>query len=216
MQAVFDQYGFYAEIYKKQRLWYDLSRGDGMGVFQFIKQSIAFRKSCKAFAAERVKQEERYLQMDAYQLSVLKDDELLDAIWTRAEHVVSSQDNPAEGFSLLNTQQKIFYAVNYLEMEVNNGGLCQFFVNSSRIVAPLISEYLGVIGASQHKKLYDTFIEKHKINLADLSSFDSVTVEAFQSQYSRYPFEEYDDAFYELESLRDHLIPFAKKHIEKF
>ena len=160
--------------------------------------------------------DEKYVQMSASELSKLTDDEIFYAVWKRTENIVSSKENLLEGFNSLNEEQRIFYAVNYLEMEVNNGGLCQFFVNSSRIVAPFVSEYMGIIGATEHKKLYDTFTEKHQINLCDLSSFDSETVELFQSQYERFPFDEYDDKFYEFEPLQNYLIPFVKKHIEKF
>ena len=160
--------------------------------------------------------DEKYVQMSASELSKLTDDEILNAVWTRTENIVSSKENLLEGFNSLNEEQRIFYAVNYLEMEVNNGGLCQFFVNSSRIVAPVVSDYMGIIGASEHKKLYDTFIEKYQINTYDLSSFDCETVEVFQSQYERYPFDEYDDVFYELEPLQNYLISFVRKHIKKF
>lgn len=183
-----------------------------MGLFGFIKQTIDFRKSFK----EQAQRDSAYIQMSPDELYQLSDDELLNAVWIRTESVVSSKDDLLEGFNSLNEEQRIFYAVNYLEMEVNNGGLCQFFVNSSRMVAPIVSEYMGIIDATEHKKLYDTFIEKHQINLFDLSSFDCETVETFQSQYERYPFDEYDDAFYELEPLQNYLIPFVKKHIKKF
>ena len=75
---------------------------------------------------------------------------------------------------------------------------------------------MEIIGATEHKKLYDTFIEKHQINTYDLSSFDCETTEDFKTQYKRYPFDEYDGKFYELEPLQSCLIPFIKKHIEKF
>ncbi len=157
-----------------------------------------------------------YLKASTEELSQLSDDELICAVWARTENIVSSKEDLLEGFHSLNEKQRIFYAVNYLEMEVNNGGLCQFFVNSSRIVAPLVSEYMGIIGATEHKKLYDTFIEKHQINTQDLSSFDCETVEVFQSQYERYPFDEYDDAFYKLEPLQTYLTQFIKENIEVF
>ena len=160
--------------------------------------------------------DEKYIKMSIPELSQLTDDELFTAVWTRTENIVSSKEDILEGFNSLNEEQRIFYAVYYLEMEVNNGGLCQFFVNSSRMVAPVVSEYMGIIGATEHKKLYNAFIEKHQINTNDLSSFDSDTIEVFQSQYERYPFDEYDDAFYELEPLQNHLVSYVKKHIEKF
>ncbi len=160
--------------------------------------------------------DEKYVQMSASELSKLTDDEIFNAVWTRTENIVSSKENLLEGFNSLNEEQRIFYAVNYLEMEVNNGGLCQFFVNSSRIVAPVVSDYMGIIGASEHKKLYDTFIEKYQINTYDLSSFDCETVEVFKSQYERYPFEEYDDTFYGLAPLQDYLVNYVRKHIDSF
>lgn len=183
-----------------------------MGLFSFIKQAIAFRKSFK----EQAQRDAAYLQMSTEELATLPDDEMFSAVWIRTENIVSSKEDLLEGFNSLNDQQRVFYAVNYLEMEVNNGGLCQFFVNSSRMVAPIVSEYMGIIGAIEHKKLYNAFIEKHQINTNDLSLFDSDTIEVFQSQYERYPFDEYDDAFYELEPLQNHLISYVKKHIEKF
>ncbi|MBR5490023.1 MAG: DUF4375 domain-containing protein [Oscillospiraceae bacterium] len=183
-----------------------------MGLFSFIKQAIAFKKSFK----EQAQRDAVYLQMSTEELATLPDDELFSAVWIRTENIVSSKEDLLEGFNSLNDEQRVFYAVNYLEMEVNNGGLCQFFVNSSRMVAPIVSEYMGIIGAIEHKKLYNAFIEKHQINTNDLSSFDSDTIEVFQSQYECYPFDEYDDAFYELEPLQNHLVSYVKKHIEKF
>ena len=183
-----------------------------MGLFSFIKQAIAFIKSFK----EQAQRDAAYLQMSTEELSTLPDDEMFSAVWIRTENIVSSKEDLLEGFNSLNDEQRVFYAVNYLEMEVNNGGLCQFFVNSSRMVAPIVSEYMGIIGAIEHKKLYNAFIEKHQINTNDLSSFDSDTIEVFQSQYERYPFDEYDDAFYEWEPLQNHLVSYVKKHIDKF
>ncbi len=160
--------------------------------------------------------DEKYIKMSVSELSQLSDDELFTAVWTRTENIVSYNEDLLEGFNSLNEEQRVFYAVNYLEMEVNNGGLCQFFVNSSRMVAPLVSEYMGIIGATEHKELYDVFIEKYQIKTYDLSSFDCETAEAFQSQHERYPFDEFDDAFYRLEPLQNYLISFIKKNIAKF
>ncbi len=160
--------------------------------------------------------DQKYLKMTTDELSQLSDDELYDAVWNRMENIVSSKTDLTEGFVSLNEEQRIFYAVNYLEMEVNNGGLCQFFVNPSRMVAPIVSECMGIIGATEHKNLYDAFIEKYRINVNDLSSFDCETIDVFQSQYERYPFDEYDKSFYELDPLQNYFIPFLKKHIEKF
>ena len=183
-----------------------------MGLFNIIKQVIAFRKAFK----EQVKRDAEYVQMSNTELPKLSDDELFSAVWTRTEKLVSAKEDLLEGFNSLNEEQRVFYAVNYLEMEVNNGGLCQFFVNSSRMIAPFVSEYMAVIGADSHKELFDQFIIKHNIDLQDLTSFRIEKIEDYQKQYERYPFDDYDNLFYELEPLQNYLVPYVKKHIEKF
>lgn len=187
-----------------------------MGLLSSIKQAIILRKQFKASFKEQMKKETEYLQMSSLELSQLSNDELFSAIWARTENIVSKKDDSLDGFNSLNEKQRIFYAVNCLDMEVNNGGLCQFFVNSSYIVAPFVSEYMGIISATEHKKLYDTFISKYQINTQDLSSFDCENIEVFQSQYERYPFDEFDDAFCELEPLQTYLIQYIKENIEAY
>jgi len=168
-------------------------------------------KALKASALDK-----KYLEMNTDEISQLSDEELYNAVWMRAENIIMSGSDLSEGFNALNKEQRIFYALNDLEMEVYEGGLRQYFVSSSRFAAPAISEYMEKIGATEHKELYDTFIEKHQIDLNDLSPFDCETVEDSQSQYDRYPFDEYDDKFYKLDPLHIYLIPFVKKNIEKF
>lgn len=158
----------------------------------------------------------KHFQTPAEQLLQLPDDELIYALWSRVENIVLSQNDMSQGFLSLNEEQRIFYAVNYLDMEVNNGGICQFFVNSSRMVAPVVGEYMGMIGADAHQKLYEEFIKTHQIDTGDLSSFDCDTVEDFQKQYARYPFDKYDTAFCELEPLQHYLVAYVKEKIEKF
>jgi hypothetical protein len=75
---------------------------------------------------------------------------------------------------------------------------------------------MGTICAMEHQKLYENFIKTHDIDTSDLSSFDCETVEDFQSQFKRYPFEEYDNDFYGLGPLQEYLVNYVRKHIEKF
>ncbi len=162
------------------------------------------------------KREKQYLEMSHDELNALSDEELFYAVMIRTEHKVDEYDNWAEGVNSLNPYQKIFYSVNWLEIEVNNGGLCQFFINSSRMVAPLVSEYMSAIGAEDHKRLYDGFLEKYKIDPADVSSFASNDWEELERQYERYPFDEYDDAFYDMEPLETYLTKFARENLVEF
>ena len=154
--------------------------------------------------------------MSSGDLPGLSDTDLYYAVTVRTESKVTACNDLQKGIAALNDKERIFYAVNYLEVEVNNGGLCQFFVNESRAVAPLVSEYLGMIGAFAQQKLYDDFIGKYHIDVTDLSSFDIESFEDFTAQYERYPFDEFDDAFYKMKPLQDYLTKFVRDNIEDF
>ena len=97
-----------------------------MGLFSSIKAIFQFRKELKRSIEEAKENEKRYLTMLTDELSALSDDELFEAVTARTESKVDSFDEWEDGVNALNTSQKIFYSVNWLEMEVNNGGLCQF------------------------------------------------------------------------------------------
>ena len=187
-----------------------------MGFFSAIKDFFNFRKELKKSIAEAKENEARYLTMSIEELSALSDDELFEAVASRTESKVDNFEDLADGVNSLNNSQKIFHSLNWFEMEVNNGGLCQFFVNSSRIVAPLVSEYMGIIGAEEHKKLYDDFVDKNDIDLSELSYFNIAEVEDFEEKNQSYPFDEYDDKFYEMEPLETYLKKYIKEHLEDF
>ena len=180
-----------------------------MGIFQFFKElsnlTKAVNEAAKAAAAD-----------EPVELPVLSpdmdDDTLFDTAVERINVIVYLED----GFAALNEHQRLVFAVNTLELEVNNGGLCQFFVNNSRDVAPYVSDGLAAIGAKEHKELFDGFIGKYKIDVKDLSSFAIRRVRDFEKQAKRYPFDEYDDRFYTLPSLQEPLTAYIRQHIDAF
>lgn len=163
-------------------------------------------------AAETKKLEKRAVAMTTEELSGLSCDRLLFAAIARAENKIGGFEELADGIASLNETQRVIYSLNWLESEVNNGGLCQFFVNSSRIVAPFVSEYMKLVGAEEHKRLFDDFVRKNGIDLNDLSFFDIEGVDGFAEKNEAFPFDEYDDAFYKLEPLDTFLKRFAAEH----
>ncbi len=160
----------------------------------------------------------RYIDMSTEELSALSDDELYEAVIARLDHKINEYDDMQEGINSLSYKQKVVYSVSYLEMEVNNGGLCQFFVNSSRYVSPHVSEYMGVIGAVEHKKLYDGFVKKHYIDLDSIASVTDLErpTNYYNSLYAKYPFSEYDEAFVKITPLRDFLLKYIRANLGEF
>ena len=187
-----------------------------MGIIQLFKGLAAFAKMMKDLPKEIARQQEIYCNLSTDELAALSDEDLFVACKLRIDVIVDTCTDSAEAFARLNDHQKVVYALDYLEMEVNNGGLCQFFVNSSRVVAPYVSDYMALIGASEHKALFDGFISQHRIDLNDLSSFIIHRHRDYEAQTKRYPFDEYDDQFYTLPSLQEPLTAYIRQHLDEF
>lgn len=180
-----------------------------MGLFKFIKS-----------VKEELKKIENYKKMSVTELRELSDEELREAL---SERLMAEEDNNEwevkECISGFKGAKRVYYIVNYFDMEVQNGGLCQFFVNSSRDVAPYILKCLHTIGALNYEKLLKEFVEKNDIDLNDLESFMIEEIEEYEVQTQRYPFDDFDEMYYELyetESLEDMLLRYAKQNLKDF
>jgi len=115
-------------------------------------------------------------------------------------------------------QQLVVISIMAYDGEVNNGGLAQFFSNSSRIFAPTISENLEQINAKKHKAHFDKFINQNKIDINYLDSFMSGDIDEYIEQSEQYPFDEFDREFYKLEQTENlyHLmIDYAKSNYDE-
>lgn len=114
-------------------------------------------------------------------------------------------------FEALNDAQKVVYAIAELDMEVQCGGLCQFFYNDCEEVS-YVSKSLAEIGAAGYQKLYDDFIDDNNI---DISGLDEIE---YEDLYDMYPFDDFDDAYYELyerQPLETILAAYIREHIDE-
>lgn len=118
-----------------------------------------------------------------------------------------------DDISQLDDNEKVFFVLYIFNLEIQNGGLCQFFVNSSRAYATLISQYLEIIGALEHKMLYDDFVKENNINLEDLSFFDMDDLSEYEEKDNSYPFDRFDDAFCELTDIEELLEEFMNNKL---
>lgn len=173
-----------------------------MGIIKSIFQAVKHAKA-------QGKLYEKYKAMTKQQLLELDDEELYLAVNSVCEYDVDD-----ENLSTANEIQRTFYVINEFDMEVNNGGLCQFFVNSSRVCAPYVSDCLEKIGAVKTKEHFDRFISENGIDLENLNSSIIDSVKEYEAQTKRYPFDDFDDLYYETENIRDFLVSYARKNIE--
>ena len=181
-------------------------------MFGFLKQLKQLKKSM----TDQLEQSHRYLEMSSSELQQLSDSELFQAALTRTEDKVDQYENSTDGIKTLSHAEQVFYVTSLYEMEVLNGGLCQYFVNSSRETAPQLSEALAEIGAVEHQALFDRFIQENEIDVFDLSSFKIAKLKDYQAQAERYPFEAFDNAFMELKPIQDILPSYVRIKLDEF
>lgn len=181
-------------------------------MFQFIKSLFGLKRAVKDFE----KRNQEYLSMTTSELKELPEEELFDAALARTEAKVDKYEDIIDGVNSLTGAERTFYVTSYYEMEVNNGGLCQFFINSSREIAPELVDRLSEIGAVEHKALFESFINENAIDVNDLSSFVIDDVDEFETQAERYPFDDFDNAFFDLAPIQELLVPYLKEHISEF
>ena len=124
-----------------------------------------------------------------------------------------------EQFDLLPGSAQAMYIAAMFDMEVQNGGLCQFFVNCGSPHAQRVADSLKAIGLEPMGILYESFLSDNQIDPSDLSSFQCETAEDYAAQYGRYPFDNFDSPYTDLwEKLRfnDAMLLYATHHPEAF
>ena len=159
---------------------------------------------------KNMKKAKKFRTMGKEGLLALNDEDFYDAIECVCEDAVYDIEDKK-----INDKQKFVYSLNKFEAEVNNGGLCQFFVNSSSECAPYVSNALAAVGAINLKKLFDDFITENNIDIKDLSSFKISNIDEYEAQTERFDFDGFDDKFYEYENLHQQIIDYSRKHVEQ-
>ena len=166
----------------------------------------------KGDSAER----DLYLQMTTQELAALSDEELMTALHIRTEEKANTQWNLGDGAAKLPEAQRVFYVISCFYTEQENGGLCRFFVNGTRNLAPLVSDSLAALGAAEHQKLFDDFVKENEISTDYLIFFIINEESEFAEKRAHYPFDDYDIPYKQLPSLRDMLLAYAREHIGEF
>lgn len=163
------------------------------------------------FNIKNMKKAKQLRAMGKDGLLKLDDDKFYEAMFCICDDAVFDINHPG-----LTKEQRSFFTASRFEAEVNNGGLCQYFVNSTHDdYAVYVSESLDEIGAAEIKELFDSFVSENGIDVRDLSSFKIKSADEFIEQTKRYDFDFFDDKFYENEDFHELLIKYARDNIEK-
>ena len=186
-------------------------------MFGFFKRLFAKNNAiAEDIAAVLDEENQKWCAMSAEELAALPDDELLNAVNARIAAVIGDEEDETARIALLNNEQRIIYVADLYQAEVNNGGLCQYFVNDSRFTAPMLCDALATIGAEAHRMHFDVFIRDNAIDLTNLESFAINHIRQYAKMEKRYPFEAFDNAFYAMPSIEEPILAFIRTHITKF
>ena len=117
-------------------------------------------------------------------------------------------------FEDLSPEQKTAYTAACLDLEIMNGGLCQFFANYPDCAA-YISEALDRLGAAEHKALYEQFLADNAIDPLD-PLFQTETIEEFSRLYDLYPWDDFDDAYCALTPMAELLEAYIQANPDAF
>lgn len=121
---------------------------------------------------------------------------------------------PADDFSSMSPERQAAYTAACLELEVMNGGLCQFFANCPDCV-PYVPEALEAIGAAEHKALYEQFLADTGIDPLD-PVFQTEDMDAFSRLYELWPWEDFDDTYLSLTPIPELLEDYIQSNPDAF
>lgn len=145
----------------------------------------------------------------------LSDDKLFETVYLQTLDLVESFPDEESALAQISPVQRTVYILSIYDMEIQNGGLCQFFVNSSRSLAPYVEQCLKTVGAEAHSQLLAEFIANNHLDLYNLDSFEISGIEEYAAQVERYDFDTFNDAYCELIPLQDYIITYIKANISK-
>lgn len=163
-----------------------------MGLFRRCKEQWALVKEMRTMFKAEWERAKRWHSITQAEAESLSEEELWDCMTSRLPQV----EEPEE-LAALAGPVRVVYTLYWYDLEVQNGGLCQYFVNSSRMTAPYLPEALTAVGAEGYRQDFEGFVRENGIDTGDLSSFIIQDAKEFAHQNERYPFDAFDAQFYD-------------------
>ena len=130
------------------------------------------------------------------------------------DDLVTALAFPLSGFENLSPEEKTAYTAACLDLEIMNGGLCQFFANCPDC-ADFVPEALDRLGAAEHKALYEQFLAVNAIDPLD-PMFQTESIEEFSQLYDLYPWDDFDTPYCALTPMSEFLEAFIQANPDAF
>ena len=111
---------------------------------------------------------------------------------------------------------RALFVVLMFDMEIQNGGLCQFFWNCGVSYAKLLPDALKTVGMSDVADLYESFLSDNNITLDVIASYRERDPE-YAEAYGWYDYDAFDDPYmkiWEETDFNQRIIDYASLHSE--
>ena len=169
-----------------------------------------------AFLSDITGEYDEKKKLHGQELLTLSDDDLFETVYFQNLDIAESAEEEEQELEQFSGARRTVYILGLYDMELQNGGLCQFFVNSSKAVAPYVEEALDAVGAAEHHALLKNFIGANQIDLSDLRVFRASGVRKYRKLEKKYDFDAFDEQYYELPPLQKKVVAYIKEHIDEF
>ena len=161
-------------------------------------------------------EEQRCCGLSDEALLALSDEELVPTVWIRTRKFADRFDTERRALDNMDDIRRTFYIVYYYDQAVNTEGLCSYFANNGRESALFLRDALERVGAMEHKALFEEFLHHNKIATAELSAFAVGNSKEFKRMERKYPFDEFNSAFYALPPMTELLAAYVRENIAVF
>lgn len=183
---------------------------------EFNKMMEKLSADPKAFLSEIMETQDKNKHLHGEDLLTLADDDLFETVYFQNIDIAEGTEDTEDELELFSGARRTVFILSTFDGEIQNGGLCQFFVNSSRVVAPFVSEALKKVSAIEHLNLFQEFIKTNNIDVLDLESFKVFSKRGYLKQTKRFDFDSFDEKYYELPALQEKVVAYIKNNIHEF
>ena len=168
------------------------------------------------FLSEAMENYDEMKLLHGKELLELSDEDLFEAVYFQNIDIAEKAEDEDKELEQFAGARRTVYILCLFDSEIQNGGLCQFFVNSSRVVAPYVSESLKIVNANEHLALFEQFITANNLDVSNLDSFKVFSKRGYIKQTKRFDFASFDDKYYELPALQEKVVAYIKDNINEF
>ncbi len=147
-------------------------------------------------------------------LASLSDEELYQKVFFAIDQRMAMYDDVLEGIATLNTAEKNIFICGWYESQIMENGILFFLTEDSHVIAPLVADALGAIGAPNHKVLYTKFLYTNDLDAQKIANGYQIPAEKIEKMEEDSALIGYMDNFYEFPMVQNYMARYIRAHLD--